>query len=308
MATSTDIPGTQLKDRIVALLSGASVELTPHDEEHLPALQAILPLGTSVYIAHPPHSTLHDVVHAARIVQAAGFAACPHIVARRLRGPDELRAALDELHEVGIDRILLVAGDLGVPLGPFESSLAVLQSGITVDCGIRNIGVAGHPEGNRVIGQVPLWTALAGKQAFAERSGSQLHIVTQFSFDPEAIMDWTRQLRGHGITMPVHLGLAGPAPLRKLIRYAMMCGIGASLRALTMRAGGLSTLHKMVTATDELVVALARLCPDTDRTPFTRLHLFSFGGCVATAQWMRALAEGNFKLRGDGAGIEIAAT
>ena len=308
MATSTDIPGAPLKDRITGLLASASIELTPHDEEHLPALQAILPPGTSVYIAHPPHSTLHDVVHAARTVQAAGFAACPHIVARRLRGPGDLRAALDDLHQAGIDRILLVAGDLGVPLGPFESSLAVLQSGITVDCGIHKIGVAGHPEGNRVIGTAPLWTALAGKQAFAESTGSQIYIVTQFSFDPEAIMDWARQLRGHGITLPVHLGLAGPAPLRKLIRYAMMCGIGASLRALTMRAGGLSTLHKMVTATDEMVVALARLCPDAGRTPFAQLHLFSFGGCVATAQWMRALGEGNFKLRGDGTGIELAGT
>jgi len=44
----------------------------------------------------------------------------------------------------------------------------------------------------------------------------------------------------HGIRLPIHVGIAGPTSLSKLIRFAMLCGIGASLRTVirNLSAGG----------------------------------------------------------------------
>jgi methylenetetrahydrofolate reductase (NADPH) len=57
-----------------------------------------------------------------------------------------------------------------------------------------------------------------------------MHLVTQFGFDASAICRRGRELRQQGIRLPVHVGMAGPAPLTKLVKYAMACGVGASLR------------------------------------------------------------------------------
>ena len=45
-----------------------------------------------------------------------------------------------------------------------------------------------------------------------------------------------------GITMPVHLGVAGPAKVTTLIKYAAMCGVGNSLSFLKKRGGAMATM------------------------------------------------------------------
>ena len=61
--------------------------------------------------------------------------------------------------------------------------------------------------------------------------GIGMHLVTQFGFDAAAICKWGRELSPQGVRLPVHIGMAGPAPITKLVKYAMACGVGASLRA-----------------------------------------------------------------------------
>ena len=39
-----------------------------------------------------------------------------------------------------------------------------------------------------------------------------------------------------GITLPIHIGVAGPAKLQTLIKFAVACGVGPSLRVLQKRA------------------------------------------------------------------------
>ena len=45
-----------------------------------------------------------------------------------------------------------------------------------------------------------------------------------------------------GITMPVHLGVAGPAKVTTLIKFAAMCGVGNSLSFLKKRGGAMATM------------------------------------------------------------------
>lgn len=290
----------ELRQRIIEFAQGASMEISTPDEETIPQLAQTLPPGSTVYIAHTPKATLDDVVRVAIKVQQAGLRASPHIVARRIASETALRDALRRVHEAGVEQILLIAGDLTPPAGNFTSTLEILDSGATVDAGIRILGVAGHPEGNSAIPEPTLWTALQHKQAFAERTGSKMHITTQFGFDPDAMCLWDRQLVAHGITLPVHLGVAGPTPLPKLLKYAKHCGVGASLGAMMKNMNVLRRVTGLAASTDEMFIGLIRACAARGATQIVKPHLYAFGGVLATARWLRAVMDGAFDLRPDG--------
>ena len=296
---------TALKRGISRFMRGASVEITPHDEKSLEELKDLLPPHSVLYVAHVPKASIMDVVKTAGRVQEAGFEACAHIAARRVAGEAELRMALLGLRERGCSRILLIAGDNGAPAGPYAGTVEILKSGVIQECGIRHVRVAGHPQGNKDIELLRLWQALRDKQAFAEQTGVDVQIVTQFGFDGQAIVDWLRELRDRGISLPVHVGLAGPTPLHKLVRYAMLCGIGTSLKAAMSHKGILGGLTDGVKAVDEVLSEFVRGCSAADRAALAGAHLFSFGGCVATARWLNAVAAGNFEIKRDNTGFNV---
>jgi methylenetetrahydrofolate reductase (NADPH) len=288
-----------LKRQVVEFMQGASTEIASHDEALVGDLRAVLPAGTTVYIAHTPKAQLADVVRLALRVQGSGLRACPHIVARRIADEESLRAALKQLSAVGVDRVLLVAGDRPQPLGKFSSTLEIIDSGATVDCGIRSVGVAGHPEGHPAIAAPLLWEALAHKQAFARRTHTSLHIVSQFGFNPLAIREFGAALTRRAIDLPVHVGIAGPAPLTKLIKYAMACGIGASLGALMRNTTALSGMARMATSADEMLLSVVRGRALARHSNLVQPHFFAFGGVLATARWIRALIDGAFEIDPD---------
>lgn len=282
-----------LKERIMHFVRGASLEITPSDEQRLPNLAALLPPGTAVYVTHTPNATLDQVVKTALAAQQAGFTATPHIVARRINYPHTLRIALARLRAGGVDQILLVAGDAPRASGEFNSTLDILASGILDHSGLSRIAVAGHPEGHRIVGGSLLWEALKTKQAFAERTGIKINIVTQFGFNADAIAEWERELVRKGISIPFNVGIAGPTPLSKLIRFAMLCGIGASLRTVMRNLSALGSFSELATTPDQHVMRLMQL-PATTRV--VAPHFFSFGGALDTARWIKQVSAGAFEI------------
>jgi methylenetetrahydrofolate reductase (NADPH) len=284
-------PHSDLKQRIVTCMQAASMEITPSDQEHLPALRDLLPKGSAVYISHVPSVTLAQVVKTALAVQGAGFKATPHIVARRITYPENLRAALAELTAGGVGQVLLVAGDAAHAAGEFDSALDVLASGILEKSAIGSIGVAGYPEGQRGIGPMLLWNALKQKQAFADRTGLAVHIVTQFGFNGNALRDWEPELARHDVRLPIRAGIAGPTPLSKLIKFAMRCGIGASLRTVMRNLSAVSGGADLATTPDQHVMRLIEL---PSSTHVVAPHFFSFGGALETARWIERVVSGDF--------------
>lgn len=285
----------ELEQRIVELARGASVEMTPGDAALVPALAEQLPPGTVVYVAHTPKATLEDVLRTSLGLRAGGLLPCPHIVARRIESADALQSACERLAAAGIDRALVIAGDNGAPSGPLASTLDVLRTDLLTRYGITRIGIAGHPEGHRAIGQTTLWRALLEKQSFAQRRGIEMHIVTQFGFDPAAVTGWDQCLPEHGIGLPVHVGMAGPASLSQLIGYAMQCGVGASIRGALRSMTAMRNVAGLATSPDQMLARIAQYA-GTATTRIAGVHFYSFGGTFATARWLRAVAEERFEL------------
>ena len=292
-----------LKARIITFMQAASMEITPSEEAGLPQLVKLLPRGATVYIAHTPNSTLAQVIKTAIAVQRAGFRATPHIVARRLSYQHTLRIALAELCAGGVEQMLLIAGDVGRATGEFENTLDVLKSGSVEKTGIKRMGVAGHPEGHRDVGPALLWNALKEKQAFAQRTEMTVYVVTQFGFDADAVPRWCDELALQGITLPVHVGVAGPVSLSKLIRFAMACGIGASLRSVARNLSAAAAVAGLATRPEQHIAHLMQV--GTSATRVTAPHFFSFGASLDTARWIRRVSSGDFTIDPQNCGLEL---
>ena len=126
--------------------------------------------------------------------------------------------------------------------------------------------------------------ALRWKQDYARSTGVDMAIVTQFAFEAAPIIAWCDRLRDQGITLPVHLGVAGPAKLQTLIKFAVACGVGPSLKVLQKRAKDVSKLLLPFEPT-ELVQALAAHKAAHPDFAVERLHFFPLGGIKTNANW-----------------------
>lgn len=290
----------ELKRAVVAFARNASTEISTHDEKLLDVLAQRLPAGMPVYVAHTPKCSVEDVVRVAAKLQAAGLAATPHLVARRLPSERTLREMLARLRACGIERALLVAGDVDRPLGPYGSTLEVIATGALEEAGLKHLGVAGHPEGHPAVAPGELLRALRAKQEFAARSGIAVHIVSQFGFNPEGICAWDRMLTQEGITLPVHVGIAGPTPISKLLKFAIQCGIGTSIGSLARNKGAVASLTGLAAGPDEMLLGLVRGCARHVGSRLVQPHVYSFGGALAAADWLRVVREGAFDLTPDG--------
>jgi methylenetetrahydrofolate reductase (NADPH) len=218
---------------ITALLSRYSIEVNPSDAKAVAAAQERLNAGTEVFLTWIPGANPMSLVDAAAQLGRAGLLPVPHIGARHLESSSQLEELAARMSaEAGVDRILLIGGDRAHPAGPYDSSLAVMQAEVFQNRGINRIAIAGFPEGNPNINDLTLGEALKAKVDFARTTGLDISIVTQFCFAAQPIVSWLQRIRSHGINIPVRIGLAGPASVGTLARYAIRCGIGNSLHVL----------------------------------------------------------------------------
>ncbi|OCX66148.1 5,10-methylenetetrahydrofolate reductase [Thioclava sp. SK-1] len=269
-------------------LQGCSIEVMPRTLAKIDDLSGLMPDGTRIYIAHIDGTGIDDMVSAARRIHQAGFTPMPHIPARLVQDHAQLRQWVRRYQsEAGVTQALLLAGGIKQPKGMFDNAIQLLDSG-AFD-GFDRLHVAGHPEGSRDIdpdgGDTAVMQALAFKQAFADRSDAKMALVTQFVFDADPVISWAEGLRTKGITMPIHVGLAGPAKLQALIKFAVACGVGPSLSVLQKRARDVTKLLKPFEPT-EIATRLARYKAAHPNSLIEAAHFFPLGGITTNATWI----------------------
>jgi methylenetetrahydrofolate reductase (NADPH) len=273
-----------LAQNLARLVAGYSIEMTAKDGDALREARDLIPQGTSVSITFLSGETAPARVAAARQARSYGFFPRPHISARRIASAAELEAFLADLAtEAQIDRAFVVAGDLAEPAGPFFDALAVIKSGLLGKYGVRNVGIAGYPEGHPDFSGERLWQALRDKHQALTDLGHSYDIITQFGFDAKPVLDWLAQLRDGGIAAPVRIGVPGPASVRTLLRFAARCGVGAS--ASVMAKYGVSITRLLSTAGPDALICELAASIDPVRHGKVFLHYYPFGGLARTAQW-----------------------
>jgi methylenetetrahydrofolate reductase (NADPH) len=294
----------QTTAQIAAFMRGFSIEATRPQADELAALKSVLLANTAAYLTAVPKLAPAELIAAAARLRALRFEPVPHLAARAFASRDALGDLLSRLaEEAGVRRALVIAGDRDRAEGPFTSAIDAIESGLLQRHGVVEIGIAGYPEGHPRLSPETLDRALKAKIDAAEQTGLRVHIVTQFAFDPAAILRWLHRLRALGLEQPVRIGMAGPTGLSTLLRYARRCGVRASAQGLTQRAGLVKHLLG-VNAPDRVIRPVAEACADGRLGPVAA-HFFSFGGAPATARWAAATAAGRIVLdRAEGFGVE----
>ncbi|MEO3430612.1 metFprotein [Pelagibius sp. CAU 1746] len=304
-AMPLDLSAEQTKQQILDLMQGFTVETTPGSAAKTPDYRDYLRPGTRVAVTFLPGSDFADTVATARRLQEEGFQPMPHFAARSIPSRQALEDYLKALADVTeLRHVVILAGAVDQPLGPFDSSMAILETGLFDAYGVETIGVAGHPEGSPDIAPPALNEALAWKNAFAARSDADFYIATQFCFEAAPIIAWDKAMRAEGNRLPIHIGVPGLATLKTLINHAKACGVGPSMRFLTRQARNVAKLMT-VNAPDKLLLDLARykaLDPDCG---IARLHIYPLGGLKRSAAWSYAVADGDFEIKAKGDGFKV---
>ena len=272
---------------VEAFLTGYSIEVMPRTAEKVEDFRAILPRGTRVYIAHIEGTPIDEMVATAQRVGAEGFDVMPHFPARIIKDRATLTDWVARYRDVGVRQALLLAGGVAQPHGDYATSMQLLESG-AFD-GFDRLHVAGHPEGNRDIdpdgSDHMVMEAARWKSAFAERTDAKMAMATQFCFEADPVIAWVDRLAAEGVTLPVHIGVAGPAKLQTLIKFAIACGVGASLRVLQKRAMDVTKLLLPYEPT-EVIAALAAHKAKTPGFGIEQVHFFPLGGIKTNAAWV----------------------
>ncbi len=271
-----------------AFLQGYSIEVMPRTAEKIEDFRAILPKGTRVYVAHIEGTPIEDMVATAKRIAGEGFDVMPHFPARIIKDKATLADWIARYQgEANVRQALLLAGGVTTPHGDYHSSMQLLESGLFN--GFDRLHVAGHPEGNKDIdkdgGDAVIMQALAWKQAFANTSDAKFAIATQFCFEADPVIAWANKLSDAGISMPIHIGIAGPAKLQTLIKFAIACGVGPSLRVLQKRAMDVTKLLLPYEPT-EVAGELAAHKAATPGFNIEQVHFFPLGGIKTNAQWV----------------------
>ena len=284
----TDAAPTPTAD-VENFLQGYSIEVMPRTAEKIEDFRALLPRGTRVYVAHIEGTPIEDMVATAKRIAGEGFDVMPHFPARIIKDQATLADWIARYQgEANVKQALLLAGGVARPHGDFHSSMQLMESGLFDKAGFGNLHVAGHPEGNRDIdpdgGDAGVMEALRWKQSFNERTDAKMALATQFAFEAGPIIDWVNRLNAEGITLPVHIGIAGPAKLQTLIKFAIACGVGPSLKVLQKRAMDVTKLLLPYEPT-QVIADLAAHKAANPGFGIAQVHFFPLGGIKTNATW-----------------------
>lgn len=278
-----------INGELEAFLQDYSIEVMPRTAEKIEDFTTLLPAGTRVYIAHIEGTPIENMVATAKRLASDGYKVMPHFPARIIKDKATLADWITRYQgEADVKQALLLAGGVAEPHGDFDSSMQLMETGLFDEAGFTRLHVAGHPEGNRDIdadgSTKNVDAALRWKNDFQSRTDAQMAIATQFAFDAKPIIKWADNLAAEGITLPVHIGIAGPAKLQTLIKFAIACGVGPSLKVLQKRAMDVTKLLVPYEPTDVLTQLAAHKAAHPDFN-ISNVHFFPLGGIKTNANW-----------------------
>jgi methylenetetrahydrofolate reductase (NADPH) len=267
----------------------ASIEVSCMESGDIRAARDLLWSRQKVYVSHLPKQTWAQTTSVCAQAAGAGFDPVPHVPVRLVTSEQQLDDIFSALRDAGAVELLLIAGDYARPLGPYREVMQVLRTGKLQKYGFTRVSVAGHPEGHPSVPMDEIRRAQLEKSRVAAADGLEVTLVTQFFFEASPFIGWARDLRAAGAGARIVAGLAGPAKIVRLLQLARHCGVGPSIRALSSRPKSMLKLVSDRSPEDVLL----ELATQRQRQPalFDGIHLYSFGGFLRTAAWLRQYSE-----------------
>ena len=271
-----------------ALARAASIEINVQDLKHLDASRALLPSGKRLYVSHLPKQNWGDTIAACRAVRRVGFEPVPHLPVRLLSDESTFDRLLGDLvREANVREALMISGDYARASGPYDTVLDVLRTNLLQMHGFSRVSLAGHPEGHPRVPLDEIRRAEVDKAIFARDAGLETTFVTQFCFAATPFLHWAQTLEEAGVDARFVAGVAAPAKLTTLVNFALRCGVGPSIRAISARPGVLNMLtseHGPEDIIEEIAIAIR-----DEQTALSAMHVFCFGGFLKACKWLRSI-------------------
>ncbi len=260
------IPGPQL--------DAVRYELLPFPSAEQQAAAVPRPLTLTVTCS-PKHGNDHTIEVAGRL-RALGHAVIVHVAARMVSGPGHVDSMLARIAEADLHEVFLIGGDRVDPMGPYRSSLDLLQVMRSHPDAPRLIGVSGYPEGHPLIADDVLFDDLCRKAELAD------YVTTQLCFHTHALVSWLERIRAAEVTLPVYVGLPGHVDRRRLLEISRSVGVGTSISYLRKQHGvgrlatqGASVAEELLRETEPLLGG---------ELGVAGLHLFTFNQLTETVR------------------------
>ena len=269
---------------LVGLLRSARYEVIPTAGAEEKVLGSVPP-DLTVTVTASPSKGLEATLELTERLRAGGYRVVPHLSARLVRDGAHLREIVDRLRSVGIDDVFVPAGDADPPAGRFDAALPLLVELTRLGRPFPQVGIPGYPESHpRIDDDITI-------QAMWDKREHATYIVSNLCFDARVLATWVARVRRRQVTLPIHLGVAGPVETTKLLAVATKIGVGESTRFLRthplwltnlIRPGGYSPerllrrVSGLLTAPDSRVVAV---------------HVYTFNQLAETERWRQRMLQ-----------------
>ncbi|MGW1512216.1 5,10-methylenetetrahydrofolate reductase [Streptomyces sp. NPDC002394] len=267
-----------------ALLDSVRYEVLPAKATEDKVL-AHVPRDVVVTVTASPVKGLEPTLDLAGRLAANGYRVVPHVPARLLRDEAHLKDVVDRLRGAGVDDVFVPAGDADPPAGTYDGALPVLRGLSELGRPFARVGVTGYPESHPLIHDDVTIQAMWDKREHAT------YIVSNLCFDPRVLGEWIARIRRRDVTLPVHLGVAGPVQRAKLLTMATKIGVGESTRFLTRHASWFLRFATPGGYSPDRLLARGGKALTAPSAGVAGLHLFTFNQIAETERWRRAVID-----------------
>ena len=263
------------------LLTHARYEVLPTASTEDKVL-AHVPRDVGVTVTASGAKGLEATLALAESLARDGYVTVPHLAARMISGRAELVEIRARLGAAGITRVFVPGGDVD-PVGDYPDAFSLLEDLAALSEPFEQVGITGYPETH------PKITDDLTVQAMWDKRRHATHVVSNLTFDADAIKSWVTRMRARGVTMPVLLGMPGPVDRTKLLAMASKIGVGESTRFLAKHK---STFARLAAPGGFTGQRFLEECAATASRPdagIEGLHIFTFNQIAETEAWRQEL-------------------
>ena len=155
-----------------------SIEITPNASKKIEDFSTILEKNTTVNVTFLPNTHISETIETSKKLFESGMNPVPHVSARAIRDVKELDYFIKNLSETcNVTEVLVIAGSGKKPVGDFHETMQILETGVLQNYNIKNIGVAGHPEGSPDIENDVILDSLKRKYEWSRKNKIPISIL-----------------------------------------------------------------------------------------------------------------------------------
>jgi len=244
-----------------------------------------VPAGMTVTVTASPVKGLEPTIELTERLAGRGYRVVPHLAARSVTSDTHLAQIVERLLACGVSDVFVPGGDASHPAGPFDGALPLLERLEEMGGPFGQIGITGYPESHPKIHDDITIQAMWDKRKHAT------YIVSNVCFDAARLGRWIQRIRARGVTLPLYVGLAGPAERTRLLRMAAVAGASESARFITRHPGWILRFLVPGGYSPDRLLERAAAVLAAPESGVAGLHLFTFNQLREAEQWRRAALE-----------------